>query len=744
MTYIEGTVLHIVYRNDENGYTVLEMDFNEELTAAVGSMPHIQPGEYVRLYGAWTEHKTFGRQFKVTGVETSLPKSLESIKLYLSSGLIKGVGEVTAGRIVEKFGQDTFRIIETSPELLAGVKGVSAAAARRICESFVEHMGMQSLIIDLQNLGMTVKQAIKAFETYGAAASDIIAQNPYRLIDDVRGIGFERADRIAEFIGVDRTSPFRLENGIKHVLKLAMAEGHTCLPEQVLIKKASEMLGVAEPLLQNIADRLTLREDIVKKIYNNATAVFLASVYYTESDAARRLFMLCKCAPKIEIKDTEKSYARASSLRTLSEEQERAVICALVNTACVITGGPGTGKTTIINVILNVFEQNGINTALCAPTGRAAKRMEAATGRSAKTIHRLLEYGNVNQEDDFEYNGPDFMRNEDNPLEAEAVIVDEASMIDIFLFRSLLMALSQGTRLIIVGDADQLPSVGPGNVLKDVIESGLIPVMKLTHFYRQQGTGNIVENAHRVNRGENPSLFGTGEFVFKHETEPEGVLEEVKRLLYDGEIAKNYDILSDTQVLCPIKKGMLGVYNLNLELRELLNPLRVSAKEVMSIHTLFREGDKVMQTKNNYNKQWFIHNAASYAQSGFGVFNGDQGRILKIDHEEKQATILFDGEKEAFYDFNELEQIEHAYAITVHKSQGSEFSAVILPLFYGASPFLTRNLLYTALTRAKEKVIIVGLEKTVEHMVSNNRIQRRYTVLRREIRDIMEFFGPKE
>jgi exodeoxyribonuclease V alpha subunit len=744
LTYIEGTVLHIVYRNDENGYTVLEMDFNEELTAAVGSMPHIQPGEYVRLYGAWTDHKTFGRQFKVSGVETSLPKSMESIKLYLSSGLIKGVGEVTAGRIVEKFGQDTFRIIEHTPELLSGVKGVSAAAAKRISQSFVEHMGMQSLIIDLQNLGMTVKQAVKAFETYGAAAPDIIAQNPYRLIDDVRGIGFERADRIAEAIGIDRAAPFRLENGIKHVLKLALLEGHTCLPEAVLIEKAAQMLGIEENTLQNMADRLTLKEDIVKKIYNNTTAVFLSGAYYTESDAARRLYLLCKCPPKIEIRDIEKSYARAASLLILSEEQERAVFCALESTACVITGGPGTGKTTIINAILNVFEQNGVNTALCAPTGRAAKRMEGATGRAAKTIHRLLEYGNVNADDDFEYNGPDFMRNEDNPLEAEAVIVDEASMIDIYLFRSLLMALAQGTRLILVGDSDQLPSVGPGNVLKDVIESGLMSVMKLTHFYRQQGTGNIVENAHRVNRGEKVSLFGTGEFVFKHETEPEGVLAELKRLLKDGEIAQNYDILNDTQVLCPIKKGMLGVYNLNLELRELLNPLRINASEVMCVHTLFREGDKVMQTKNNYNKQWFVHNAVSYAQSGFGVFNGDLGRIIKIDHEEKQAMILFDGDRESFYDFNELEQIEHAYAITVHKSQGSEFAAVILPLFYGASPFLTRNLLYTALTRAKEKVVIVGLEKTLEHMVQNNRIQRRYTVLRREIRDIMEFFGKTE
>jgi len=741
LTYIEGTVLHIVYRNEENGYTVLELDFNEDLTTAVGSMPHIQPGEYVRLFGAWMEHKTFGRQFKVTGVETSLPKSLESIKLYLSSGLIKGVGEVTAARIVDHFGQDTFDIIENTPELLAQIRGISSMAARRISESFCEHVGLKSLIIDLQNFGMTVKQAVKAYESYGAAASDIIKQNPYRLIDDVRGIGFERADRIAEYIGIDRASTFRVENGIKHVLKLAMGEGNTCLPEQMLIKKASEILGISETLIQNVADRLTLTEQIIKKTYNNIPVVFLSFAYYTETDTARRLYLLNKCAPKIAIRDIEKSYARASSGITLSEEQERAVLCAMENTACIITGGPGTGKTTIINVILNLFEQNGVNAALCAPTGRAAKRMEAATGRSAKTIHRLLEYGNVSQEDDYEYNVPDFMRNEDNPLEAEALIVDEASMIDIFLFRSLLSALSDGTRLIIVGDADQLPSVGPGNVLRDVIESALLPVVKLTHFYRQQGTGNIVENAHRVNNGEKPGLFGTGEFVFKHETQPEGVLEEIKRLLRDGEIAKNYDVLNETQVLCPIKKGMLGVYNLNMELRELLNPLRITAKEAMSQNTLFREGDKVMQIKNNYNKQWFVHNAVSYAQSGFGVFNGDQGRIIKIDPVEKQVTILFDGERETYYDYNELEQIEHAYAITVHKSQGSEFNAVILPLFYGQSPFLTRNLLYTALTRAKEKVVIVGLEKTIEHMVQNNKIQRRYTVLRREIRDIMALFN---
>jgi exodeoxyribonuclease V alpha subunit len=741
LTYIEGTVLHIVYRNDENGYTVLEMDFEDELATAVGSMPHVQPGEYVRLFGAWTEHRTFGRQFKVTGVETSLPKSLESIKLYLSSGLIKGVGEVTAARIVERFGFDTFEVIEKTPELLSELKGISGAAAKRISESFTEHIGMQTLIIDLQNMGMSVKQAIKAYESYGAAAPDIIAQNPYRLIADVRGIGFERADRIAEKIGIEMDSPFRIENGIKHVLKLAMGEGHTCLPEQILIRKASEILGVLEELIAYNLGKLTLNGDIVKKIYNGVTAVFLMSTYYTETDAARRFFMLCRSPVKINIRDTENKYMRAASGFMLSEEQERAVLAAMENNALVITGGPGTGKTTIINVILNIFELSGINTALCAPTGRAAKRMEAATGRQAKTIHRLLEYGNTGEEDDYEYGGPDFMRNEDNPLEAEAVIVDEASMIDIFLFRSLLMALAEGTRLILVGDADQLPSVGPGNVLRDAIESGLLPVSKLTHFYRQQGTGNIVENAHLVNRGEKPNLYGTGEFVFKAESEPEGVLSEVKRLLFEGEIAKSYDVLNDVQVLCPIKKGLLGVYNLNLELRELLNPLRISAKEVQCAHTLFREGDKVMQTKNNYSKQWYVRNALSYSQSGFGVFNGDQGRIVEINPEEKQALILFDGEREAYYDFNELEQIEHAYAITVHKSQGSEFKAVILPLFYGQSPFLTRNLLYTALTRAKEKVVVIGLERCIEHMVQNNKIQRRYTVLRREIREIMEVFA---
>ena len=738
MTSIEGTVLEIVFRNDENGWTVMSIDFSGDLTTAVGCMPHIHEGEFVRLFGAWSEHRMYGRQFTVTSVETRLPNTAESIRLFLASGLIKGVGDALAGRIVDAFGADTFDVIENSPELLAGVKGISPKLAMGIYESFSEHVGVKQIIIDLQDLGLSVKQAFRAFERYGAAAAMLIHENPYRMIDDITGIGFERADRIAEHIGVDRQSDYRIDMGIKHELMTAMNDGHTCLPRGELLRRATSMLGVGESLVDARISALTLSDQIAQKFVNRTPAVFHMAAYITESDIARRLYLLSRCEPRVPVRDAAAAYERYIGDTALSEEQERAVLQALSAQVAVITGGPGTGKTTIIKAIISIFEQSGVTTVLCAPTGRAAKRIEQSTGRDASTIHRLLEYG-VSADDEFD-NEARFIRNEDNPLEAEAVIVDEASMVDIFLMRALLRALSDGTRLIVVGDADQLPSVGPGNVLRDIIKSGVFPVSQLTKFYRQKEGGSIVENAHRVNRGENPEFYETGDFVFIAENQPQTVIDRLKKLL-TTELPEQYDILEQVQILCPMKKGLLGVYNINMELRELLNPRLMMRPEVQVGDTLFREGDKVMQTKNNYGMEWYYTDETKYYNKGAGVFNGDMGRIMRIDHDLKEATVRFDGNRDAIYAFAELEQLEHAYAVTVHKSQGSEFPVVIMPLMAGGGRFLSRNLLYTALTRAMEKVIFIGQRSTVEYMVANNRIMGRYTTLDHEIRELAEVLG---
>lgn len=740
MTSIEGTVLEINFRNDENGWTVMSLDFDGMLTTAVGCMPHIHEGEFVRLFGAWTQHKVYGQQFAAKSVETRLPNTVESIKMFLASGLVKGVGDAIAGRIVDKFGEDTFDVIENTPELLAEISGISVKMSRSIAESFSEHIGIKQIVIDLQNLGLSIKQAFRAFERYGSAAATLISENPYRMIDDIVGIGFERADRIAGNMGVKKTSEYRIDTGIKYELKIAMLDGNTCLPRGEVVRKATSMLGVDEELIENRITAMTQSGQIVQKLINSTPAVFLIAAHIAEADVARRLYMLAKDTPRIPINKPNEAYARYIGSEELSQEQERAVLSALNGQVEVITGGPGTGKTTIIKAIISIFEMSGIETALCAPTGRAAKRIEMSTGRQARTIHRLLEYGRGADEEEFG-DFARFMRDEENPLEVEAVIVDEASMVDIFLMRALLKALAEGTRIIIVGDADQLPSVGPGNVLRDIIKSDAFTVSKLTKFYRQKEGGNIVANAHRVNRGESPELYVTGDFIFIPHEQADDVLEHIKKMLTEGELPSKYDILEDTQILCPVKKGILGVHNINLQIRELLNPWLASKSEVKVRDTTFRQGDKVMQTKNNYTLEWFYSDDEHFSNKGIGVFNGDLGRIVRIDEKTKEAVIRFDGNKDATYSFKELEQIEHAYAVTVHKSQGSEFPVVILPLFSGGGRFLSRNLLYTALTRAMEKVIIIGQRKTIDYMVSNNRIKGRYTTLDHEIIELEDVLG---
>lgn len=726
MSYVEGTVADIVYRNEENGYTVLDLDCEGKLVVCVGNIALIQPGEYVRFYGGYTTHKTYGEQFKVVSMESKMPENDESIVLFLAGGLIKGVGEVIARRIVEQFHEQSFSVIENNPRRLAQIKGISPKMADKIHEQFVGLQTIRGVIISLQGMGLSIKEAMAAYEAYGQSAAYIIEQNPYRLIEDVPGIGFLKADRIAAEIGMERYAKMRLESGFLHILKRKMEAGHTCFPLDEAVRSAAEFLQEEQGRVLEAERRLAERGALAENSYNGVRAVALNTAHLAESYAAYRLVQLSKAAPKIEVSSAlVEDVLKKDDL--LSEEQERAVMLAASCPVCVITGGPGTGKTTILNQILEIFEKSGIVTALAAPTGRAAKRMEKATLRPAKTIHRLLEFGAQPGEDISEYSR--FARDEDNPIEADAVIIDETSMVDIFLLRSLLAALAPGTRLILTGDSDQLPSVGPGNVLKDIIKSGQLPVAVLREVFRSQG--NIAMNAHKVNQGQQIDLFSAGDFLFLPTKTAEEALERTIRAFQER--LEEGIPMDEVQIICPVKKGQIGVYRINKEIRERLNPRRAEKPELEFGDTIYRQGDKVMQTANNYAKEWYLKGSIRALTAGTGAFNGDIGRIDSIDTAQRTLEVLFDDGRLAEYSQTELAELEHAYAVTVHKSQGSEFDTVILPLFYGYSEFLTRNLLYTAITRAKRKMILVGSQRTIWHMVANARVSRRYTALDHEI-----------
>ena len=728
MSYIEGTVVDIIYRNEHNSYTVLELETEGNLIVCVGSIPLIQPGEYVRFYGGYTTHKNYGRQFKVTGMESQMPQGDESIRMFLAGGLIRGIGESTAQKIVEMFHEETFSVIENKPEQLAKIKGISARAAMKIHEDFIRMQAVRGVVMQLQKMGLTVKEAMIAYEAYGSGAPFLIEKNPYRLMDDVKGIGFVKADRIAEKLGREQYVSLRTQSAIRYVLSRAMQSGHTCLPETMLIRQSAQFLQVDEQEVVEGLKGLIASGYVAENNYNAVRAVADSTAFLTESYIAYKLVGLSKAVPKMQVSQEVIERVLAEE-KMLSDEQKTAVRMAVTSPVCIITGGPGTGKTTILNQVLKIFERSGVVTMLAAPTGRAAKRMESATGRQAKTIHRLLEYGAEaaeESESDFSL----FRRDEDHPLEADAVIIDESSMVDIFLMRGLVAALEPGTRLILTGDADQLPSVGPGNVLKDIIASKVAPSTVLNEVFRSGG--NIVLNAHKVNEGEAIDLFRAGDFVFiPADNADEALKTLISCYMEQIKLAKSPEQL---QVICPVKKGTIGVHYINRQLRERLNPRLMDKQEVSFGENLFREGDKVMQIVNNYNKSWYIAGASAVLTRSEGVYNGDVGRIECICPEERTVRILFDEERVAEYAFDELNEIEHAYAITVHKSQGSEFDTVILPLCYGYSDFLTRNLLYTAITRAKKKLIIIGRESTVRNMIDNAKVSLRYTALDHEIK----------
>lgn len=723
MESIQGTVKSIIYRNSENGYTVLELtdESGDEITA-VGPLALSTVGERVEITGEWTEHKAYGRQFKAREIKTLSPANLGALINYLGSGLIRGVGEATARDIVGMFGMDTLNVLENEPERLRSVPGIGKLRAEKIAASFAMQKGMRDIMLSLQEFGITVAQAMKLYNTYGALCLAKLKENPYRLIDDIEGIGFITADKLAIKAGFEADSPFRIKAGLKYTLQWARQEGHTFLPREKLLSVAEQLLRVDALPAEDMLDELIMSGEVLYKIIDNTDAVFLPGMYSAESECARRLMSIAKreglqlmLGVNAQINALEKEFKIP-----LAPQQRKAVETALKSGAMVITGGPGTGKTTILRFIIRLIERIGLDYQLCAPTGRAAKRMSEATGAEARTIHRMLGYGSA---------GDRFFYDEDNPLLTDVIIVDEMSMVDVMLMRALLRATPSGTHLIMVGDADQLPPVGPGNVLRDVIASGILPVIRLTDIFRQAERGMIVENAHRINNGKPPELFSSAEdFVFE---ETEGAETIIRRViaLCSGKTNRllTNEPIKDAQVLVPMKKGALGAVNLNMRLQAALNPPSPYKKERKQGELLLREGDKVMQIKNDYKIPW---KRAKTGEEGTGIFNGDLGTVERIDLAEQEVTVLFDDERAAAYDYSMLEELNLAYASTVHKSQGSEYPVVIMPIAGGAPQLMTRNLLYTAVTRAREQVYMLGSSRCIYDMANNNQIRKRYSALK--------------
>ncbi|HWQ58956.1 MAG TPA: ATP-dependent RecD-like DNA helicase [Clostridia bacterium] len=725
MEEIRGTVRNIIYRNAENGYSVLELvDDAEHGFTAVGELALASIGERIEITGSWTEHPAYGKQLKVRSYHTLAPANITALINYLGSGLISGVGEVTARQIVAAFGMDTISVLESEPERLREVPGIGRKRAERIAASFALHKDLRDIMLALQDYGITVNQGLKLYRAYGNLCLAKLRENPYRLIDDIEGIGFITADKLAANAGIEHDSPFRIKAGLKYTLQWARQEGHTMLPKEKLVEVACDLLGVDVKPAEDMLDELMLSGGVVVKSIGGEDCAFLPYMFRAEGDCAKRLVSLIAHA------ETPAMLAIEERIRLLEKElnielapqQHEAVVTALSSGAMVITGGPGTGKTTILRFVIRLIEEAGLDCELCAPTGRAAKRMAEATGAEARTIHRMLGYG---------FDNESFVKNEDNPVSADVVIVDEMSMVDITLMRALLRATPPGARLVMVGDADQLPSVGPGNVLRDIIESGVAPVIRLTDIYRQAERGMIVENAHRINRGRLPELFADcQDFRFE---ELAGAEEIIRRViaLYSGATNKlvTRDPAKDVQVLSPMKKGALGVAQLNGRLQQALNPPAPKKREHKYGDVVLREGDKVMQTKNNYKTQW-KRVCGGTLEEGMGVFNGDLGTVVRIDPEDQELAVLFDDEREASYDFAMLDELALAYAVTIHKSQGSEFPVVVMPLAGGPPQLLTRNLLYTAVTRAREQVYIVGRSRSVYDMVDNAKVRTRYSALR--------------
>ena len=733
MEKIAGYIDHIVYRNEENGYTVMTLVSDGEEVTCVGMMSLVSEGELLEAQGTYADHATYGRQFKISSYEFKAPEDELSMERYLGSGAIKGVGMALASRIVRRFKADTFRIMEEEPERLAEIKGISERKAMEIAQQMEEKKDLRSAMIFLQKYGISTSLSVKIYKEYGQGLYQIIRENPYKLADDISGVGFKIADDIASRAGIHTDCDFRVKSGLLYVLSQAVGEGHVYLPKNELFARGSELLGVSlESMEKNLSDLAMERKVIIKET-SEYLCVYHASNYYLELNTAKMLHDLNISEPISE----DLVYKRLAKIEKetkteLESLQKKAVCEAAGRGLLVITGGPGTGKTTTINALIRYFEKEGMEIFLAAPTGRAAKRMTETTGYEAQTIHRLLEVAG----------GPEdaasvtrFERNMQNPLEADVIIIDEMSMVDIYLMHALLSAITVGTRLIMVGDVNQLPSVGPGCVLKDIIDSGCFPVVRLTKIFRQATQSDIVVNAHKINAGEHVILDNKSKDFFFLEREEADIIIRVILALVQEKMPRYVNAQPlDIQVLTPMRKGLLGVERLNTILQRYMNPPSPQKKEQESGDGLFRVGDKVMQIKNNYQMEWEIRGRYGIpVEKGLGIFNGDMGIVREINHYAQQLTVEFDEGRFVNYTFKQLDELELAYAITVHKSQGSEYPAVVIPLLSGPRMLMNRNLLYTAVTRAKSCVTLVGSKEVFYQMIENRFEQKRYTSLRERI-----------
>lgn len=776
----EGYIEKIIYKNEENGYTVFHVEGEDGDEIFVGNLYGVAEGLYIIAEGEYVNHPQYDIQFKFTSCEIRMPEDTVGIERYLASGIIKGIGEVRAKQIVKKFKSDTLRIIEEEPERLAEIRGISERQARNIAASYAEKREFQEVVIFLSEYGVSVNLAIKIYNQYGDQVYEILKGNPYKIAEDISGIGFKVADDIARRMGIGADSVYRLRSAILYVLNMATQEGHMYLPQEMLVRKVVELTryvpgdGVydggasfdygyaeyadgssvksayeeAEETVHEQLMELAIESRVVIKMIDDLPVIYSSSNYYLELNTARMLLDL-QLHYEMPEHELDAAIARIEKEENivLDDMQREAVKSAITAGVAVITGGPGTGKTTIIDAIIKYYAMQGMEIKLCAPTGRAAKRMTESTGWPAQTIHRLLEFNGA--PDDSQDRAEDklrFARNASNPLECDAIIVDEMSMVDSFIFYSLLQAVLYGTRLILVGDVNQLPSVGAGNVLKDIINSACFPVTTLTRIFRQEDGSDIVFNAHKINRGEHLEIMNRSkDFFFVPRNGAANIINEVKVLVSDN-LPKYLKIQpADIQVLTPMRKYEVGVENMNLRLQELLNPAAPGKPEKEKNNTIFRKGDKVMQVKNNYKQEWKIYanknqdTSGGYVlDEGVGVFNGDMGTILDISDYDEEVTVLFDDGRVAVYTYADLDELEHAFAITIHKSQGSEYPAVVIPLLTGPRKLLNRNLLYTAITRAKRMVVIVGNLAMVNQIIDNTEEQKRYTSLTLRLQEMLE------